>query len=132
VINENGKTLAAVVSEAKEDLIAFLDTRFQMLRSEIQEKLSALKMSVPMIVMAALLGWAGFMLLSIALVAAIASAIGWGWAFLIVGVVYLLTAGTMGFIAYRELSQVGMAPKRTINVLKQDKAWLTSEARTQL
>jgi len=132
VINENGKTLAAVVSEAKEDLIAFLDTRLQMLRSEIQEKLSALKLSVPMLVMAALLGWAGFMLLSIALVAAIASAIGWGWAFLIVGVVYLLTAGTMGFIAHRELSQVGMAPKRTINVLKQDKAWLASEARTQL
>jgi len=132
VINENGKTLAAVVSEAKEDLIAFLDTRLQMLRSEIQEKLSALKLSVPMLVMAALLGWAGFMLLSIALVAAIASAIGWGWAFLIVGVVYLLTAGTMGFIAYRELSQVGMAPKRTINVLKQDKAWLASETRTQL
>ena len=132
MINENGKTLAAVISEAKEDLIAFLDTRLQMLRSEMQEKLSALKMSVPMIVMAALLGWAGFMLLSIALVAAIASAIGWGWAFCIVGVVYFLTAGTMGFIAYRELSQVGMAPKRTINVLKQDKAWLTAEARTQL
>jgi len=132
VINENGKSLAAVISEAKEDLIAFFDTRYRMLMSEVQQKLSALKLSVPMLLMAALLGWAGFMLLSIALVAAIASAIGWGWAFLIVGGVYLLTAGTMGFIAYRELSQVGVAPKRTINVLKQDKAWLTTEARTQL
>ncbi|MBV9087871.1 MAG: phage holin family protein [Acidobacteriaceae bacterium] len=132
MINENGKTLAAVVSEAKDDLIAFLDTRLQMLRSEISQKLSVLKISVPMIIMAAMLGWAGFMLLSIALVAAIGSAVGWGWAFLIVGVVYSLTAATLGFIAYRELSQVGVAPKRTINVLKQDKAWLTSEARTQL
>ena len=132
MINENGKTLAAVVSEAKDDLIAFLDTRLQMLRSEISQKLSVLKISVPMIIMAAMLGWAGFMLLSIALVAAIATAVGWGWAFLIVGIVYSLTAATLGFIAYRELSQVGVAPKRTINVLKQDKAWLTSEARTQL
>lgn len=131
-MNENGKTLAAVVSEAKDDLIAFLDTRYQMLMSEVNQKVSALKMSVPMLLIAALLGWAGFMLLSIALVAAIASSLGWGWAFLIVGGVYLMTAGLFGFLAYRELSAVGVAPKRTINVLKQDKAWLTSEARTQL
>jgi uncharacterized membrane protein YqjE len=132
VISENGKNLAAVVSEAKEDLIEFLDTRYQMFMSEVREKLSVLKLSVPMLIMAVLLGWAGFMLLSIALIAAIASALGWGWAFCIVGAVYTITAATLGFLGYRELSQVGMAPKRTINVLKQDKAWLTSEARTQL
>jgi len=132
VINENGKNLAAVISKAKDDLIAFVDTRLQMLTGEMREKLSALKMSLPMLVMAAMLGWAGFMLLSIALVAAIAWAIGWGWAFLIVGGVYVMTAALLGFLAYRELSEVGIAPTRTIQVLKQDKAWLASEARTQL
>ena len=132
MISENGKSLAAVVSEAKEDLIEFLDTRYQMFMSEVNEKLSVLKLSVPMLIMAALLGWAGFMLLSIALVAVIASALGWGWAFCIVGAVYAITAATLGFLGYRELKGVGVAPKRTINVLKQDKAWLTSEARTQL
>jgi uncharacterized membrane protein YqjE len=124
--------LAVVISQAKDDLIAFVDTRLQMLASEMKEKLSAVKMSLPMLVMAAMLGWAGFMLLSIALVAAIASAIGWGWSFLIVGGVYFMTAGLLGFLGYRELTEVGFAPKRTINVLKEDRAWLASEARTQL
>ncbi len=130
--NGNGKSLATVMSEVKEDLKEFLETRYLMLLAELKQKASVFKIALPVLVMGAALGLVGFLLLTIALVAAVASAIGWGWSFLVIGVFYCVTAGVLGFVAYREISQVGVTPKRTIKVLQQDKAWLSSEARSQL
>lgn len=84
-----------------------------------------------MIVMALMIAWAGFLLLTVALVVAVASAVGWAWAFCIVDVFYLATAGLLAFLG-RELSAIGLAPKRTLRVLEEDKVWLTGEARNQL
>jgi uncharacterized membrane protein YqjE len=132
VSDGNGKSLAMVISEVKEDLKEFLDTRYRMLLAELKQKISVFKVALPGLLLAAMLGLVGFLLLTIALVAAVASAIGWGWSFLIIGAFYCVTAGVVAFIGYREISQVGVAPKRTIKVLQQDKAWLTREAKIQL
>jgi uncharacterized membrane protein YqjE len=132
VNNANGRTLAGVISELKEEVKEFLETRYQMLVSELQQKLATWRMAMPLFLVALALGAIGFLLLSVALVAAIALLVGWGWSFLIVGAVYLVLGGSIGFLAYREIKEVGVAPTRTINVLKQDQVWLQSEARSQL
>jgi Putative Actinobacterial Holin-X, holin superfamily III len=132
VPNENGKTLVGVINEAKEELKEFLDTRLQMLVSEMKQKLSVWKLALPSFVVAGIIGFVGFILLSVALVAAIATAIGWGWSFLVVGAFYCLVAGGIGLLAYAEIKAEGVAPERTLRVLKQDKVWLQNEARTQL
>ena len=72
--NGNGKTLAGVLNEVKDELKDFLDTRLQMLMSEMKQKLSVWKLALPMFLIAALIGFIGFVLLSLALVAAIANA----------------------------------------------------------
>jgi Putative Actinobacterial Holin-X, holin superfamily III len=105
VFNENGKTIAGVINEAMDELKDFL---------------------------AATIGFLGFVLLSFALVAAIAHAIGWGWSALVVGGFYCMTAGGIGFLAYREIRAEGVTPARTLHVLKMDKIWLENEARTHL
>ncbi len=128
----NGRTLAGLVNELKEELKDFIDTRLQMLRAEMKQKTAMLKMVVPMLLVAAVLGLIGFLLLTIALVAAIAVLIGWGWSFLVVGILYLLVAGGTAFMAVRELQAEGVTPTRTIKVLKQDQIWLQNEARSQL
>lgn len=136
MINEttvgNGRTLAGLLNEVKEELKDFLDTRLQMLKAEMKQKVGMLRMVVPMLLFAALLGGIGFLLLTIALVAAIANLIGWGWSFLAVGVLYLLVAGVTAAFAAREIKAEGMAPTRTLKVLKQDQIWLQNEARSQL
>jgi uncharacterized membrane protein YqjE len=132
VNNANGRTLAGVVSELKEEVKEFLETRYQMLVSELQQKLATWRMAMPLFLVALALGVIGFLLLSVALVAAIALLVGWGWSFLIVGAVYLVLGGSIGFLAYREVKQVGVVPTHTINVLKQDQVWLQTEARSQL
>ncbi len=128
----NGRTLAGLLNEVKEELKEFLDTRLQMLKAEMQQKTAMLRMVVPMMLLAGLLGALGCLLLTIALVAAIANLIGWGWSFLVVGISYLLVAGATAGLALREWKAEGVAPTRTIKVLKQDQIWLQNEARSQL
>lgn len=132
MINGNGKTIAGVINEARDELKDFFETRLQMFASEMKQKFSVWSVALPMFLVAGAMGFLGFILLSFALVAAIALAIGWGWAALVVGVLYCMTAGVVGFLAYREIKAEGVAPVRTLHVLKMDKIWLENEARTQI
>lgn len=129
--NANGKSFADVIYEVKDELKDFLDTRLQMLVSEMKQKLSVWRLALPGFIMAAILGFLGFVLLSFALVAAIANAIGWGWSAAVVGVFYCMAAGGIAFLAYGEIKSQGVTPERTLRVLKQDKIWLQREARRQ-
>lgn len=132
MINGNGKTIAGVINEAKDELKDFFETRLQMFAGEMKQKISVWSVALPMFLVAGVMGFLGFILLSFALVAAVAHAIGWGWAALVVGVFYSMTAGLVGYLAYREIKEEGVAPVRTLHVLKMDKIWLENEARTQI
>ncbi len=137
-INEvNGRSLAGVVAELKDELKEFMHTRMAMLSSELKDKLSAWKVAMPTIIMGLVLLGTCWLLLTGAVVAAIyvafagnpfAAAI----ALAIVGVAYLLGGGIAVTFALRELRESGVMPKRTMRVLKDDKVWITNEAKVQL
>ncbi len=135
--NENGRTLAALFAETKDELKDFVQTRIEMLRAEMRDKISAWKMALPLIVIGLVFAVTGWFVLTACLIAAIAVAFyGSPWAYtfatLIVGVAYLLIATITATFAIRGLRESGVAPKRTMRVLKEDRAWLASEARSQI
>lgn len=128
------KSLGIVLTEAKEELKEFLETRLQLLRSEISEKIQTWKYSVPLLLVAGALLLAGWMVLTFAFVTLLhawflPNLYSWFWAGLIVAVVYLIAGGAVGWFAYSELRTAGLAPKRTLEVLKQDQVWLQNETR---
>lgn len=129
------KPLGTVLNEIKDDLKDFAQTRFDMLRGELNEKIAVWKTSLPMMVIAVMLGWTGFLCLTFFLVAAIRTLFAgdWGWAIaaIIVAVLYFIAGGTIAWLAYRELKYTGVKPERTMAVLKQDQVWLQNEARQQ-
>jgi hypothetical protein len=53
-------------------------------------------------------------------------------AFLIVGVVYLIFGGILALLGYSSVRDKSITPKRTIQVLKEDRDWFQSEARSKL
>jgi hypothetical protein len=78
----------------------------------------------------------GFLLLTGAVVVVIAAAFAghayaWLYAFLIVGVVWIAFGGVSAFFAYNEFRSKAKFPKHTVEVLKADKVWIESEARTK-
>ena len=133
--NGSAKSLAVVLHEIKDDLKEFLQTRYDLLRSELSEKLAVWKTSLPMVVGALMLAWSGFLALTFTFIALLRplfdNEYAWAIAAGIVAAVYFLVAGVIAWLAYRELTYTGVAPTRTMQVLKQDQVWLQNEARQQ-
>lgn len=130
----NEKSLASVLSETKEEIKEFIETRLQLLRSEVAEKLRIWKYSVPLLLLAGGLLLLGWMVLTFALVSLVRawflpSVYGWLWAGLIIAAIYLISGVAVGWFAYTELIVTGLAPKRTLEVLKQDQVWVKNEKR---
>lgn len=135
--NDNGRSLAGVVSELKDEVKEFASTRVQMLKSEMKEKISSLKLAIPLIIVAALMGVTAWLVITGAFISVVAAAFypsryAYFLGFVIVGVVYLLLAAVLGAMGYREVKRNGLTPERTIRVLKEDQLWLQSEARQQV
>jgi energy-coupling factor transporter transmembrane protein EcfT len=129
------KSLATLLAETREELKEFVITRVGILKAEVEEKIRTWKYIIPVMLIAAALLWVGFLTLSYALIALIAglfapSPFAWLWGALIVGGCYLALGIAVGWFAYSEISQAGIAPTRTLKVLKQDQVWLQNEART--
>ena len=52
---ENSRTLGAILSEIADEMKEFLNTRIQMLKSELHETLAALSVALPLVLLALLL-----------------------------------------------------------------------------
>ncbi len=129
------KSFGTVLSETKEELKEFIQTRMAMLKAEVSEKVRTWKYTIPVLLGALALLLAGWIVLTFAFVALLhawlmPTGFGWFWAALIVAGVYFIGGAILGWFAYSEMKTAGVAPTRTINVLKQDQVWIQSEART--
>lgn len=137
VVTENNKSIGQVAAELKNDARDFLSTRLQMLTQEMKEKLAVWKAAIPILVVAALMAATAFLTLTFALVsffAGIFQPSPWAWCFgaLIVTAIYFIVAGGLFYLGKRGLTQAGVAPTRTLRVLKEDQIWIQNEARSQV
>lgn len=133
----NGRSLAAILGEMKDELQEFVQIRIELLKRELQEKISAMKSAIPAAVIGGLLLLAAFLLLSVALALLVAVGFGdspyrWFFGFLIVGVLWAVGGGMGLYMAKRRLTQQGLLPRKTVRVLSGDKVWLQNETRNAL
>ena len=127
---ENERSLQGTLQEIKNEIKEFVQTRFEIFKKEMQDKLSAYKSAMPMAAAGLLLLATAWFLITGAIVAAIALALGWPLAFLITGFGYLLLGSVVGWLAYKEVTSQSMKPERTLQVLKQDQVWMEQEAKS--
>ena len=131
-----GPTLAGVVAEIKDETKEFVQTRVQMFQAELREKVATWKSGALLAGVGVLLLGTAYLLLTLALVGLVAVAFwgspyAWFLAFLIVGALWGIIGGILAFLAVREFRRQGIAPKKTLEVLREDKMWLQSEAGSQ-
>jgi uncharacterized membrane protein YqjE len=128
------RSLASIIVEIREELKELVNTRLEMLRSELRETTAALKAGIPLLMIAAVFLGTGYLLLTAALVAVVWVAFsgnpyGWFYSFLIVGFVWFAIGGMAAFSAINRFREHGFFPKRTAEVLKADKVWIQNEIR---
>jgi uncharacterized membrane protein YqjE len=93
-----------------------------------------MKAAAPLAVLGALLLITAFLLFSLALVALVFAFLPdneyrWFFAFLAIAVLWSIVGGIAVYMAKRELEVKGLLPKRTVEVLKEDKLWIQSEVK---
>ncbi len=136
-MNNGTKSVAEIITDLKEELQDFIQTRLAMLQSEAKDKLRSFKMAAPVLLTGMLLLGTCWLLLTGFLVCIIAAAFApnsWNYtvSFLVVGVLYGIVGWAAAGLAWRQLKTKGVKPERTINVLQQDRAWLQAEGKSQL
>ena len=129
------KSIAAILAETKDELKQFVTTRVNILKAEMDEKISRIKAVIPLAVVAALFLVSCWMVFTFALIALLHSLFlpsiyAWLWASLIVAAVYLVVGAIAGWLAYSEIKATSLTPTRTLKVLQQDQVWIQNEART--
>ena len=100
----NGRNLASLVAEIKNEVTEFLQTRFAILKAELQEKSKNLKTAAMLAVAGLLLLLTAYMLITLALVGLVvaafpASPYRWFLAFLAVGVLWTIFGGVAAYFA---------------------------------
>jgi uncharacterized membrane protein YqjE len=131
---DKGRGLAAIVTDARSELVEFVQTRFQMLKEEVREKNARLKIAGPLLGLALVMIGTAFLLITMALVAIVAALfVGnnfrWVFGFGIVGIAWAIVGAIAGYLAKRELELKTLMPKRTLEVLKADKDWFQREVK---
>ncbi|HTZ81645.1 MAG TPA: phage holin family protein [Candidatus Acidoferrales bacterium] len=131
------RSLAEILAEAKDELKEFFETRVELLRREMNERIAALKIAAPLALVGGMFLGTAFLLFSLALVALFAavfrgSEYRWFFGFLLVGFLWSVIGGTAALLAKKRISKRSIVPQKTIEVLAADKAWLQNEARSVL
>ncbi len=134
---DNEKGVAAIASDLKSELVEFVQTRFQMLKEETREKSARLKIAVPLLGLALVMIITAYLLITMALVAVVASLLEgntfrWVFGFGSVAIVWAIVGVIAGYLAKRELELKTLIPKRTLDVLKADKDWFQREVKNEL
>jgi uncharacterized membrane protein YqjE len=134
---QNGRNISEVLTDIKEELKEFVQTRIAMLKAELREKGKTIKTAAPLAAAAVILLGTAYLLFTLALVGLAAAFLPdnqyrWCLAFLAVGILWSIIGGIAAYLAKRELEIKGLLPKRTIEVLKGDKVWVQAEVKNQI
>jgi amino acid transporter len=132
VLNE--KPIAAVLSETKEELKNFVQTRIAILKAELSDKVKSWKAVIPMAIVAAVLlvtAWIAITFTLVALLAALFQPNPFAWVFggAIISLAYLAIGSILGVSAKNRIKAVQMVPTRTLEVLKHDQIWIQKETK---
>lgn len=133
-MNRNSRPLSYTLAELKSAVKDFFETRFAILKCELKQNLEHLEIAAPLLVVGAVLLCTAYLLITAGMIALVAvfihSAYRWFFAFTGIGLLWAVAAGIAGYIAMREFKLKALAPKKTLEVLKGDKAWLQKEMRS--
>lgn len=133
----NLRSLGSVITDIKDELKQFVETRVDMLKSELREKTEKVKLALPLAITGVLLLGTAYLMIMLTIAAAIAWALQnrpyrWVAGFGAVALLCAIVGGIAAYFAKREFELGGIMPVKTIGVLKGDKLWMQSEVRSQI
>ncbi len=133
----NGRTLAGILADTREEIKQFLATRVALFRAELREKASMVKSAAPIAAVALVTLITAYLLFTLALVGVVLGLLPtnpfrWCFAFLAVALLWTIIGAIAARSAMKRLNAKALMPARTIGVLKEDGVWIQSEVKNQI
>lgn len=120
---ETEESFGDIVSDVAEDLQRLFRQELELAKTELKEEAGKAGRAAGLLGAAGFAGYLTVVLLSLALVFALANVMDAGWAALIVAAIWAVV-GVVLFVSGRsQLKRVSPTPTRTIETLKEDAKW---------
>jgi uncharacterized membrane protein YqjE len=135
--HESRRKVAEILSQMRDEFVDFVETRVTMLRTELQDSWNTVKSTIPLVAVAATFLGTAFLLLTGALVGLVLaafpnSAYRWFFSCAIVGLFWGVIGAAAVQFALRKFKLRNVVPRRTLEVLRNDRLWIEAELRGRL
>ena len=123
------RSIAALLSDLGSETILLLRQELALLRAELHEKFSRVGQGATALGAGALIAFSGWLVLLAAAVLGLATAMPPWLAALIVAILVLAVGGALLLIGKNRLDGDSLTPKRTMQSLREDEAWIRERLR---
>jgi MFS family permease len=117
-------SVGELIGNISNDLSQLFRQEVELAKAEVRQEASKAGKAAGMLGAAGFAGYLVVILLSFALVAALANVMDWSWAALIVAVIWGIVGAVLYANGRKKLKTVDPVPHRTVDTIKEDAEWL--------
>jgi len=121
---EPGQGIGQIIGEITQDLSRLFRQEVELAKAEIKQEATKAGKGVGMLAGAGLAGLMVIILLSFALVYALAAIMPQGWAAVIVAVLWAILGAVLYSVGRKQLKTVNPVPQQTTETMKENAEWL--------
>jgi flagellar motor component MotA len=108
-----------LIGQVTQDLSTLMRQELELAKAELKQEATKTGKAAGELGAAGFSGYMAVLFLSLALTAALAAVMGWGWAALIVAVLWGIAAAVLYSIGRKQLREVRPKPEQTVDTLKE-------------
>jgi uncharacterized membrane protein YqjE len=123
------ESIGKLIGEVAGDVSKLFRQEVELAKAELKEEAVKAGKAGGMVAAAGFAGYMVAVLLSLALVFALANIVPHSWAAVIVAVIWAIVGGVLYATGRQRMKQVDPVPRQTIETLKEDKQWLHDQTR---
>jgi hypothetical protein len=117
-------SIGQLISDISDDLSRLFRQEVELAKAEVKQEAAKAGKAAGMLGGAGFAGYLTVLLLSFALVFALGNVMDYGWAFLIVAILWGAAAAVLYTTGRKRLRTVDPVPRQTVETIKEDAQWL--------
>lgn len=125
---QDDRSLGELFSDLTRDMSTLVRQEVALAKTEMTEKASALGKNAAMMVVGGALLYAAFLALVAAAIIALANAMPWWLAAMIVTIIVAIIGGVIALMGIQNLKKTQLAPTKTVETIKEDATWIKQQA----
>ncbi len=126
--SQDDRSLGELFSDLTREMSTLVRQEVALAKTEMSEKASFIGKNAAMLVVGGALVYAAVLALIATCIIALANAMPWWLAALIVAVIVAIIGGALAWMGAENLKKARLAPTKTVDTIKEDATWIKQQA----